>query len=314
MALLLMALLASCAPNSLTEPDAAGTEVRPSVPAATLAAVAQLPRRALRLAPDGEAAKKLARRAGDASRRATSGVVTTQDLYAKIPEGFKGAGDRAIVEFLNSRHLSHIRSVKLSPELAADPANLILERPKWNLARGADDMRALEKLRANLHNFGASLNAGKFTFVVKTGQGCIAGALLEVPVTAFEEFRVVQSEVKSAEQAAVDGSRKIAGTAAAGCALAGATLIGASAAGITLGGPVLVPLAVAGGVAYVWVSSDRIWSDLDEGEQAVVKSQLAAVNDRVRDLAGTAYSAAQGSGQAVLGAIEGAMVGSGWWG
>ena len=229
-------LLASCAISSPDEPHKSDTESGQGAPAAALAAVSQLPQQASELAPDGEAAKKLAGRAGDVTRRATNGLVTVRDLAEKIPEGVRGAGDRAIVQFLDNRHLSHIRSVKLSPELAADPVNLIFEHPKWNLVRGADDMRGLERLRANVHNFGASLNAGKFTFVAKTGKGCIAGALLEIPVTAFEEFRAVQNEEKSVERAAVDGTKRVAGTSAAGCAITGVALVGASAAGITLGG------------------------------------------------------------------------------
>lgn len=310
---LVLLLLTSCGPESPAEPTADENDAAQSGPAALLAGISQLPQRATELDPDGEAVEKLTRRAEQVNRRATNGMVTVKDLVAKIPDGVKGAGDRAIVEFLDNRHLSHIKSVKLSPELAGDPANLIFEHPKWNLARGAQDMRALEKLRANVHNFGANIQAGKFMFVAKTGQGCIAGALLEIPVTAFEEIRSVQNDVKTREQAVVSGAKKVAGTTAAGCALTGTAVVGASAIGISLGGPVLVPIAVVGGVAYVWVSSDRIWSDLDDGERAGVKNQLAKVNDRVRDFTGTAYSSAQDRGQAVLETIQGAMAESDWW-
>ena len=72
-------------------------------------------------------------------------------------------------------------------------------------------------------------------------------------------------------EAARDAALDVGGAGAAGAAVAGGLTV-AGALGFTIGTPVLVPLAIVGGTAYVWVSSDRIVQALDDESRAAVQA------------------------------------------
>ena len=80
-----------------------------------------------------EVKAKLSQRASGANQKTTTGRVTERDLFPKIPVGVRSAGERTVLEYLDNHHLSHVRSARNHPELAADPNNLVFEPPKWNL-------------------------------------------------------------------------------------------------------------------------------------------------------------------------------------
>lgn len=313
---LMLFLGASVSPATPAEQDTPEVGLWQRVVSAVQAPIAQLRQQSLEstLGTMDDVRIRLSLRAASANRRATAGALSALELAGKIPPGIRGAGEHAILEFLDNRHLSHVQSVKNYPQLAADLDNLVFESPRWNLARNARDMEFLEKLRANAHNAGASLKAGRFVLLAKTGQGCIAGGLLELPVTAVEKALDIANERTAPDEAVRSGLQSVATTAVLGCAASGVVLAGASLAGVTVGAPILVPLAVIGGVAYVWVSSDRIWNALEEEERRVVLNQLAAVQDAVLGDDGAPQATIVAGTQFVLQRVRAASTSaSGWW-
>ena len=223
---------------------------------------------------------RLSQRASSLNQRTTTGQITEQDLVSKVPFGVRWAGERRVLEYLDTHHLSHVRSVKHHPKLAADRNNLVFEPAKSNLARGPKDMGFLDKLRVYSHNSSASLSA----VLAKMKNGSIIGVLLELPVTGTVETLHVVNERKTWEEAMYDAAKAVGVAGLAGGVGAGA-LSAASAAGVTVGAPVVVPLAVVGGTAYVWVSSERVWQALDNETRAVIKAQQTAFQEIYQDYA-----------------------------
>ena len=229
-----------------------------------------------------EVAAKLAQRASDTNQRAITGNLKGQDLLQKIPGGVRRAGKGPTLEYLNKHDLSHVLSVKHHPELAAQPDNLVFELLKWNRARGSNDMKLLDKSKVRIHNAVASIaGAGKIMWTTIAKGGAI-GVLVELPVTTAEETLHVVNRRKTVKQAMGDGAQRVGVTALAGGATAG-VLTAASTLGFTVGAPVLVPLAVVGGSAYVWVSGDRVWRALDDGTRTVLKARLVVVQGTIRN-------------------------------
>jgi hypothetical protein len=259
-----------------------------------------------------EVTARLSQRASGANQRTTTGRVTERDLSPKIPGGVRWAGEKTALEYLDNHHLSHVLSAKNHPELAADPNNLVFEPPKWNLARGAGDMGLLDRLRVNFHNTGASLAAGRVVILTTLTRGGTIGALVELPVTATVETLHVVNERKTPEAAMQDAAKAVGVAGLAGGATVGA-LTAASALGFTVGAPVLVPLAVVGGTAYVWVSSDRIWHALDVDMRAAVVAQQAAVQGAIRDHARAMRDQTRTTIDTVQERIQTVMAALGWW-
>ncbi len=233
------------------------------------------------------AADKLRGRASDANQRATVGRIAGRDLFPKIPSGVWRAGEKTVLEYLRDHHLSHVLSARNRSDLAADPKNLVFEPPEWNLARGPNDMGPWEKLRVHIHNAGASLKTARVVSLAQIAKGGVIGALLELPVTATVETMNVANEQKAPGEAVHDAMLTVPGTGLA-FGVAKAMLTAASALGLPVGAPVLVPLAVVGGTAYVWVSGERIWQALGDETRAVVMVKLAAVQGKIRDQTSTA--------------------------
>ena len=252
-------------------------------------------------------------RAAYASQRAQSGAVTGMALAEKMPLGVRAAGEDAMIKFSRSRHVSHIQSVSNNPALAADSRNLIWEKSKWNLARGARNISTVELLRANAHNSGAALRVAGPGILAHTAQGCVIGAVMELPATAAEQRRHVLDGEKSTEEAALDAAKSVAATGLAGCVLTAAATGAASAGVLSLSAPILIPIVAVGGSVYVLTTSKRIWDSLSEEEQAAVLGQLDVSREVVRNLTGSTWAAAQDGGAVVATAIQETADAAGWW-
>ena len=256
---------------------------------------------------------RLGSRAAAVNQRAGSGAVTALALAQKIPPGIRAAGEDAMVEFIDSRHVSHIQSVSNNPALAADPNNLILEQSRWNLARGARNASAMELLRANADNAGTALRVAGPGLLAQTAQGCVIGAVMELPTAAAEQRLSVAEGTKSIEQAALEVAASTAATGLAGCALTAATLGVASTGVVSLGAPILIPIALAGGSVYVLTTSKRIWDSLSEEEQGAVLGQMDVSREVVGKLSSSTWAATQIGGAVVAAAIQATADEAGWW-
>ena len=309
-------LLQACAAPAVAPPEPSAADVSwwQQAIAASHASIARIRAEAVArgLGEMPEVRTKLSQRASTANQRATTGRVAERDLFPKIPVGVRSAGERTALEYLDNHHLSHVLSAKGHPELAADPNNLVFEPPKWNLARGANDMGLLDRLRVHVHNAGASLAAARVVMVTKMTKGSAIGALVELPVTATVETLHVMNERKTPGEAVYDATQAVGATGLAVGATAG-TLTAASALGFTAGAPVLVPLAVVGGTAYVWVSGDRIWQALGDETRAVVVAQQAAVQRAIRDHARAMRDQTRTTIETIHERIQTTMTARGWW-
>ena len=141
-------------------------------------------------------------------------------------------------------------------------------------------------MAATADNAVAGMSAGARVIAKSMVRGVTYGAVLDLPVSATVETLHVRNQRKAAGEADRDAALDAAGAGAAGLAGAGA-LAALGAAGFTVGAPVLVPLAIVGGTAYVWVSSDRIVQALDEESRAAVEAHLTLMQDMIRDHAST---------------------------
>ena len=257
---------------------------------------------------------KLNQLASGANQRAPTGQITARDLFLKIPAGVRLKGEKAALEYLEKEkhELSHVRSVKNSPALAAIPKNLLFEPRDRNRARGPKDMGLLDKLKAHGHNDLRSLKAHSGVIVTTMMKGGAIGVLLEIPVTAIVETQSVRDGRKTFGEASQDALKQLGVTGLAGTAMGGA-LATASALGFTAGAPVLVPLTVAGGTAYVWVSSDRIWTALRDETRTVILAQQAAVQAAILEHARAMQDQTHTMIDTVHERIQTTMTSLGWW-
>ena len=234
-----------------------------------------------------EVAATLANRAASARARG-SGAVTGAELYPKIPAGVRMGGERATLDYLARHHVSHVTSVKNSPGLAGAADNVAFEPAAWNLARGARDMGGVERLRLQAHNAAVGAAEGARVIGLSMAKGAVVGALIELPVTATVEALHVTNGRKEVGAALRDGAQAV-GTVSAASAVGAGVLTALSGLGITVGAPVLVPLAVVGGVSYAWVSSRRVWDALDDETRLAVadwqSGARGAIEAAVGDLA-----------------------------
>ena len=148
--------------------------------------------------------------------------------------------------------------------------------------------------------------------LTKMTKGSAIGALVELPVTATVETLHVVNERKTPGEAMHDATQAVGVAGPAVGATAGA-LTAASALGFTAGAPVLVPLAVVGGTAYVWVSGDRIWRALGDETRAVIVAQQAAVQGAIRDHARAMRDQTRTSIDTIDERIQTTMTALGWW-
>ena len=274
---------------------------------ATYAAIASLRTATTpRLGEMPAVAATLKQRAKAVNQRAVDGNLRGQDLYPKIPPGVRLTGQAAIVEYLTSHHVSHILSAKNHPALAAQPANLVFEPARWNLARGFNDMALLDRARAGYHNAVASAAGARLVTLATMAKGGAVGAVVELPVTATVETLNVVNERKTVPEAARDAASTVGVAVLAGGATAG-TLTVAGTLGFTVGAPIVVPLAVVAGTAYVWISSERIWRALDNDTRAAIEAGQVAIQRGIQDHARAVYNGASATVEDVHRHIDAAI-------
>ena len=186
---------------------------------------------------------------------------------SSIPFTVRNLGEDAVLAFVDGKHAGHIEAVANAPGRMADAANIVWERARDNLARGAADMTPLELAKANalnaLHATGIVMTEALQTAAVA---GCI-GMALEGVVSVTENLIYVYKDEMTLPQ----GGRRVLkdmlkkGKAAA-IGGAGMTVVVALGAGPALAtaAPVLVTV---GGVLYVVSAYSRIKTALDSAEQ-----------------------------------------------
>lgn len=190
------------------------------------------------------------------SLRARRGDFSAEALYDLIPTGVRMKTE-SVVEFLGNRDLSHIESVKNAPPLESEITNVIFERKPWNRARGSDNMTGLELARARLDNFADGMIQGAKATTVAAARGAVIGALVELPVTAVENFLLVKGNGRTLGEASKQVIKDVGKSAAAGAA-GSVIFTGVALIGLPMG-PIAVPLAIVGGTMYTWSAADRIW-------------------------------------------------------
>ncbi len=203
--------------------------------------------------------RSLAQMPGEVVRTlvARSAKISPRALYDLIPAGVRTSADD-VLTFLRERDLSHIKSRANHPELENDITNVLFEKRWWNRTRGSRNMTRWEVTRARLDNFAEGLIKGARATGVAAARGAIVGALMELPVTAAENFLLVRARGKSRNEAWADIARDIGKSAAAGAA--GTVVItGVAMIGVPMAPVVAVPIAVAGGTLYSWSAAERIW-------------------------------------------------------
>ena len=189
------------------------------------------------------------------------GGVAPERLFDSIPSGAK-LTEKTIREFLKQHDVSHKISVNDDPARAGDPGNVIFERASVNRARGSRNMTPGDLKAARFDNLKTGVVYGVRNIAGAAARGALLGALLELPVTCVENALHIKNNRKSLKAGAADAAKDIGKGALAGGV--GATFFtGLSLLGVTLG-PVAVPLAIIGGVAFAWSAKERIWQALDE--------------------------------------------------
>ena len=201
----------------------------------------------IRGAPDGSfsnVSDQLQRKfisAGLGGDRGFRSATEAQALYqSSVPYSVRNLGEEAVKEFLNGKDASHIQSVYNSPELAADPNNILWELRRINQARRAADMNALDQFQAHATN---AFNASTIIFrdcLTTAATSALYATIFEAPVTAVENYIHYRRGRKSAEEAIADVARDIKNRATAAATLGFAI----NAAVLVLGaGPLLITVA-----------------------------------------------------------------------
>ncbi len=189
---------------------------------------------------------------------------------SSLPGVIKNFGKDAVVEFLDGKHASHIKSVKIHPELAMENSNIVWEAAKYNLRRGHAEMTGLELARANALNIidAAGIVAGR-TLQIAAKAGCV-GMALEGVVSLGENMIYVYAGERSVKEAAVDMSKNMAKkgvlAAVSGVVVSVAIAFGAGPA-LSAMAPVMVTI---GGTVFLIGAVNRIAGAYNE-----VKPELA---------------------------------------
>ena len=186
---------------------------------------------------------------------------------SSVPSPVRNLGKDAVLAFVDGKHAGHIEAVANAPGRMMDATNIVWERARDNLARGAADMTPLELAKANalnaLHATGIVMAEALQTAAVA---GCI-GMALEGVVSVTENLIYVYKDEMTPQQ----GGRRVLkdmlkkGKAAA-IGGAGMTVVVALGAGSALAtaAPVLVTV---GGVVYIVSAYSRIKTALDSAEE-----------------------------------------------
>ena len=198
-----------------------------------------------------------------------------------VPSTVRNLGEDAVLKFVEGKHAGHIRAVANAPELMAEHGNIVWERAKDNLARGAADMKPMELAKANALN---ALDAAGIVAnqAIRTAAmaGCI-GMALEGVVTVAENYIYVYKGEKDVDEGVKDAAKDIlkkgGASAIGGVGWMVALSLGTGAA-ITAAGPVIVTV---GGATFVVAAYKRIKTALDSAEESVKPEQLDSEPDPV---------------------------------
>ena len=177
---------------------------------------------------------------------------------SSVPQVIRNFGKDAVVEFLDGKHASHIKSVYNNPELAMENGNIVWEAAWKNLSRGSRDMTGIELAKANAANIidAAGIVAGQ-TLQIAAKAGCV-GMALEGVVSLGENMIYVYAGKRTAKEAAIDVSKNMAQkgmlSAVSGVVVSVAIAFGAGPALASMA-PVLVTI---GGTVYLLGAVNRI--------------------------------------------------------
>ena len=186
---------------------------------------------------------------------------------AGIPFPVRNLGEETVFAFVDGKHASHIDAVANAPGRMMDAANIVWERARDNLARGAADMTPLELAKANalnaLHATGIVMAEALQTAAVA---GCI-GMALEGVVSVTENLIYVYKDEMTLQQGGKrvwkDMLKKGKAAAIGGAGMTVVVALGAGPA-LTTAAPVLVTV---GGVVYIVSAYSRIKTALDSAEE-----------------------------------------------
>ncbi len=189
------------------------------------------------------------RTAGLGNGRRYRTLAEAEHLYLRtVPLPVRNSGWKGVANFLKDKHASHIESVVNVPSKAKMPSNTLWEPGKWNLRRGAANMKFLERMRARTMN-GADVTriVGK-NALVNARRTILLAVLMEALASAVEGTICVAKGKTSKE----DATKKAASNTVKEGAVAGATTVGFTVVG-SLGAarvlaaisPVLILVGVA---------------------------------------------------------------------
>ena len=210
-------------------------------------------------------------------------ALTVDDLYSRIPLWIRLGGENTIRRFLDERDLSHVESIKNAPRKALDPPNLVFEHRGPNRSRGSANMNTVDRALIWIRNLPNTIDGARVV-ALSSAKGVGVGVLLEVPVTVTVETLSVMNRGKTVEAAAWDGLQSLGGSALVAAAGTGVVKV-AAVYGFTVGAPIVIPVVVVGGIAYVWVSGDRVWDSLDEDTRTELRIQLSEMQSGILELA-----------------------------
>jgi hypothetical protein len=244
-------------------------------------------------------------------RRTLKGALIATDSTATPAEISRFMRAHLKVAMLSIDDVALIDSVEDTLIKEYKPALNVKGNP--NAAR-VKELRKLEDVvprQPRVWNVVTNVASARVVATIAKGTG-LAG-LVEAPVTLTVEALHVVNRRKTVEAAAWDATQTLGLAGLAGGAAAGA-MTAAAGLGLTISAPVVVPLAVVGGGAYVWVSGERVWGALDDETREAAEARLASVRSEIeervqpmRDRADAVFGAAQGQ-------VETAFTALGWRG
>ena len=186
-----------------------------------------------------------------------------QRLYEKeVPRSIQRMGERAVRDFMNGKHFSHVKSVANSPSRARAPSNVILEDAGKNLARGSQGMTSVEREAARSAARVSTIKTGARAAVNGAAKAGLVAAVAEAAVSIPENALHYRRGRKSGRRATKDAATSTATAGAIGIVIAPAVAV------LPLLGPLGVPLLIGGGALALRSAVLRISraarSDLDE--------------------------------------------------
>ena len=186
-------------------------------------------------------------------------VSAAESFYeSSIPDVVKNFGKDAVVDFLDGKHASHIKSVHNDPSLAMKDSNIVWEAAEKNLARGSSNMTGAELAEANIANLVDAAGIVAVEALETAAVAACVGMALEGVVSLGENLIYVYAGERTAKEAALDMAKNMAKKGALS-AVSGAVISVAIACGA---GPVLSSMApvivTVGGTIYVIGAVNRI--------------------------------------------------------